>query len=614
VVKLDYADPPALSFEYAPVGSTSSDSPQTVEAINIGSQPLIITGLSYPVDFPEAAGDANPCTGSTVLSPGLSCDLPVQFTPQNQGVLKENLTLTDNNLNGANVKQSISLSGTTLAPQTITFATPPDQNYGTLYTLSATASSGLTVSFASNTTAVCTVSGTTVTFVSAAADCFIEATQAGNSVYSAAPTITRGFYVYREAQSITFAAPPNKTYGAAPFTLSATASSDLAVSFASTTLPVCTVSGTSVTLVSGGTCTIKATQAGNGIFGAAPVITQSFTINKTTQAITFTALPTLTYGETGVTLSATASSGQPVKFTSTTPSICTVSGTKVTVVGGESMCTIQASQAGDNDYLAAPVASRSSYVNRKGQAISFATIPTTALSAGSLSLKATSTSGLAVSFASTTSSVCTVSGTTATLVAAGICTIEATQAGNTDYIAAGIVTRSFNVGLTQTITFTALPTLTYGETGVTLSATASSGLTVSFASTTPSICTVSGMTLTVVGGQSSCTIQASQAGNNNYLAAPVASQSSYVNRKGQAISFATIPATALSAGSLSLSATASSGLVVSFASTTSSVCTVSGTTATLVSAGTCTIEATQAGNSDYLAAGTVLHSFTVTGD
>ena len=93
--------------------------------------------------------------------------------------------------------------------QTITFAALPDKTYGAApFTVSATASSGLPVSFASTTTSVCTVSGSTVTLVSAGANCTIEATQAGNSDYGAAPATTRTFWVYKEAQTITFATIP----------------------------------------------------------------------------------------------------------------------------------------------------------------------------------------------------------------------------------------------------------------------------------------------------------------------------------------------------------------------------------------------------------------------
>jgi hypothetical protein len=65
---------------------------------------------------------------------------------------------------------------------------------GTPLTLSGTATSGLTVAFTSTTTGICTVSGTTATFV-AAGTCTIDANQAGNSTYAAAPTVARTFTV-----------------------------------------------------------------------------------------------------------------------------------------------------------------------------------------------------------------------------------------------------------------------------------------------------------------------------------------------------------------------------------------------------------------------------------
>jgi hypothetical protein len=66
--------------------------------------------------------------------------------------------------------------------------------------------------------------------------------------------------------------------GAPPFTVSATASSGLAVSFASVTPTVCTVSGSTVTLVAAGTCTIHAMQTGNTNFAAATPVNQSFLV------------------------------------------------------------------------------------------------------------------------------------------------------------------------------------------------------------------------------------------------------------------------------------------------------------------------------------------------
>jgi hypothetical protein len=127
VVTLQRSQPPALSFAGTPVGSISSDSPQTVQVESIGNEALVLTAVTYPADFPEAGGDADACTGSTSLSAGKVCDLLIEFAPERAGPLSENLTLTDNALNVANATQSISLSGTggppiaTLSAKSISF-------------------------------------------------------------------------------------------------------------------------------------------------------------------------------------------------------------------------------------------------------------------------------------------------------------------------------------------------------------------------------------------------------------------------------------------------------------------------------------------------------------
>jgi hypothetical protein len=79
----------------------------------------------------------------------------------------------------------------------------------------------------------------------------------------------------------------------------------------------------------------------------------------------------------------------------------------------------------------------------------------------------------------------------------------------------------------------------------------------------------------------------------------------------QSITFAPITATEDAKSKLALSATASSGLAVSFTSTTPKVCTVSGKTASLLIPGTCTIEASQAGNDSFESALPVQRTFTV---
>jgi hypothetical protein len=108
--------------------------------------------------------------------------------------------------------------------------------------------------------------------------CTIVASQAGNDIYGAAKE-SRSFKVLPRSQSITFPAIADQTVGKL-LTLKATASSKLAVSFASTTTAICKVTGTTASMLAAGTCTIKATQPGDLVYAAAPPISRSFTVAK----------------------------------------------------------------------------------------------------------------------------------------------------------------------------------------------------------------------------------------------------------------------------------------------------------------------------------------------
>jgi hypothetical protein len=91
------------------------------------------------------------------------------------------------------------------------------------------------------------------------------------------------------SQTITFGALTGKIYGDADFTVSATASSGLAVSFSSQTTGVCTVSASTVHIVAAGSCTIRASQAGDANHLAAPNVDQSFTVAQKSITATLTA-------------------------------------------------------------------------------------------------------------------------------------------------------------------------------------------------------------------------------------------------------------------------------------------------------------------------------------
>ena len=165
--------------------------------------------------------------------------------------------------------------------QSITFAAISPENVGTTITLTATASSGLTVTFSSTTPGVCTVSGTAASLISSGL-CTIQAYQVGNATYAAAATVTQSFAVLLQAQTITFNPIATQLINfSVPVSLTATASSGLTVSFISSTPAVCSASSSTstATLLATGTCTIQASQPGDGVtYAAAPSATQTFAV------------------------------------------------------------------------------------------------------------------------------------------------------------------------------------------------------------------------------------------------------------------------------------------------------------------------------------------------
>ena len=107
--------------------------------------------------------------------------------------------------------------------------------------------------------------------------CTVKYDQAGDANYNAAPQVTETVNAQKASQTITFAPLADKTYGDPDFTVSATASSGLTVSFAAS--GQCTVSGTTVHLTAPGSCTITASQGGDSNYSAATDVPRTFQIN-----------------------------------------------------------------------------------------------------------------------------------------------------------------------------------------------------------------------------------------------------------------------------------------------------------------------------------------------
>ena len=409
------------------------------------------------------------------------------------------------------------------------------------------ATSGLPLSYSSSNTAVVAVDAATGRLEpKGAGSATITLSQAGDNHFSAASNVTLNIAISEDrSQTITFAAitDQNATMINQTISLGATASSGLAVTYASSDTSVASVSGSTLTINALGTVTITASQSGgtdpanaNVSYLAAEDVSHTFTISKADQFITFAALPDRnnTDGQT-FTLSATASSGLTVSFESNNTAIVEVNGTTATLLG-EGPVTITASQAGNTTYNAASK-SRSFNAIKESQTISFSAIADTNTSVSSITPGATASSGLAVVYESNDTSIITVSGSTLNIQGAGNVTVTATQPGNYAYRAALPEARSFNVALvgrplnlifdgggTMGINenFKARVTLKDATTGRLIDPTKYTSISVSY-SVTNSVsgttnASVSGNTVSTGSGSGSFTVTATSSDSNSIAA------------------------------------------------------------------------------------------------
>lgn len=184
----------SVSFPDQSLLSTSAV--QQITLTNTGNAALSISSISASG---ASFSQSNNC-GSSISASG-HCTISVTFAPQSLGPQTGSILIVDNNNDVSNSTQTVSLGGNGIqATQTIQFASLPDVKYGTSpITLLATASSGLTVSYAVSGPA--TLSGTTLT-ITGAGQVSVTASQSGNTTYQAAKPVTQSFQVNKAVLTV----------------------------------------------------------------------------------------------------------------------------------------------------------------------------------------------------------------------------------------------------------------------------------------------------------------------------------------------------------------------------------------------------------------------------
>lgn len=167
----------------------------------------------------------------------------------------------------------------------------------------------------------------------------------------------------KEVQEIDFPQIPEKDISESPYTLQATASSGLPVSYYVISGPATLSGGNVLTFTDVGEVLIRATQEGDDAYYPAYPLEQTFTISidqKLDQTIDFQSISSpysVSSVPANITLSATASSGLPVSF-SVSDGDATVSGNVLTVNSADTI-EVVASQTGSDIYNAATTVTQS---------------------------------------------------------------------------------------------------------------------------------------------------------------------------------------------------------------------------------------------------------------
>lgn len=169
--------------------------------------------------------------------------------------------------------------------QTISFSIPApvSATYGTGFAVAASATSGLAVVFSA--AGSCTNQGTAYTMTSGAGSCSVIANQPGNGAYSAAPQVTEVVAAAQAGQTISVTTPaPGTATNGSGFTVVASASSGLPISFGSS--GACTNSGANYTITAAsGVCTATLNQGGNTNFLPANTVTESTNVLQGTLTV-----------------------------------------------------------------------------------------------------------------------------------------------------------------------------------------------------------------------------------------------------------------------------------------------------------------------------------------
>ena len=496
---------------------------------------------------------------------------------------------------------------------------PGSAAVGGSFTPSVSTTGDGTKSVSSSTTGVCAVNGSGVVSYIAAGTCTLVAHVAEGSTYGAADGSAQSFTVAKQAASSpSIANLPGSAAVGGSFTPSVTTTGDGTKSVSSSTTGVCTVNGSGVvSYIAAGTCTLVAHVAEGSTYGAADGSVQSFTVGRgTPSAPSISNLPgSIAVGGSFTPVVSTTGDGA-TSVTRSSLAVCTVDGSGVVRFLKAGTCTLTARVTAGTNYLAGVGSAQSITVLKIPTTPVLSGFPTSAKFGGSFTVLMTTSSDGDKSVTSSTEGVCTVDYLgVVRFVGVGTCTLVAHVAASSTFDAGDGSPQSFSVGrgTPSAPSISNIPgAAIFGGSFTPVVSTTGDGVK-SVTSSTTSVCTVNGSGVVSYVGSGTCTLVARVAEGLNILAADGSPRSFTVAKASPtAPSISNLPAWVLISGSFTPVVSTTGDGAKSVTRSTLGVCTINGAgLVTFLKAGTCTLTASVAVGTNYLAGAGSAQSITV---
>jgi hypothetical protein len=505
--------------------------------------------------------------------------------------------------------------------QPLIIANPVKYAFSTIVLTRPISTSNGSFIYTSSNTAVATISGSTVNFISIG-QTVITATQNASTIYTSGYVMQDLIISDRNATISNFSLT-SVIYGIQPFILpTPTSNSTGSFTYTSSNLLVATISGSTITVLSAGQSTITCIQGADGTYISTPITSVLIVngCNPTISTLTFIPRTYLLSDRFNLTNPISNSLGL-FTYTSDNPSVATISGSSVTIIS-VGQTTITATQAISGNYgigtvssiltvtkATAAISPIVSLITPKGAVTTgswaYANLPSTLINTPG----STSTGLFTYTSSNTSVAIISGSGTTSTItgVAVGTTTITATQADDNNYFGNSI-TMVFtiipnNMALLKQFT-TPLFSLPYkytSQTSVGVSVAFNSSGAITYSTSDITIANMTTSTTFSVGNAGTCLLIATQAPFGIYTQSSSISTIIKITQIAATygMGFGIAQGTYGAAPVQIIAPASNSGGSFTYTSSDNTIATISGSIATIINAGSVIITAVQAAYGNY---------------